>query len=69
MAEGKKLWQAYFSNTDARSVRHELKLIWPDVGWYQIRKALKARNASGDFLPVNFMPFQTADGKTTAYGV
>ena len=31
-----------------------------DVGWYQIRKALHARNASGDFVPVSFKPFEEA---------
>ncbi len=60
LAEGKKLWQAYFAQTDVRAVRDELKLNRPDVGWYQIRKALQARNASGDFPPVNFKPFETA---------
>ncbi len=58
--EGKKLWQAYFANTDVRSVRDELKLNRADVGWYQIRKALQARNASGDFAPVSFKPFEEA---------
>jgi hypothetical protein len=60
LAEGRKLWQAYFSQTDVRSVRDELKLNRSDVGWYQIRKALQARNASGDFAPVNFKPFEEA---------
>ena len=60
LAEGKKLWQAYFSHTDVRSVRDELKLNRPDVGWYQIRKALQARNASGDFAPVSFKSFEEA---------
>jgi hypothetical protein len=60
LAEGKKLWQAYFTQTDVRSVRDELKLNRPDVGWYQIRKALQARNASGDFVPTNFKPFEEA---------
>ena len=60
LQEGKKLWQAYFSNTDVRSVRDELKLNRPDVGWYQVRKALQSRNASGDFAPVNFKPFEVA---------
>ena len=32
----------------------------PDVGWYQVRNALKARNASGDTAPVNFTPFEAA---------
>ncbi len=60
LAEGRKLWQAYFAHTDVRSVRDELKLNRPDTGWYQIRKALQARNASGDFPLVNFKPFETA---------
>lgn len=59
-AEGKKLWRAYFSHTDTRTVRDELKLNRPDVGWYQIRKALQARNADSDYAPVNFKPFEEA---------
>jgi hypothetical protein len=60
LAEGKKLWQAYFAHTDVRTVRDELKLNRPDVGWYQVRKALEARNKSGDFAPVSFTAFKTA---------
>jgi hypothetical protein len=58
--EGKKLWQAYFAHTDVRTVRDELKLNRADVGWYQIRKALQARNSSGDFPPVSFKTFEGA---------
>lgn len=57
---GRSLWRAYFSYTDARTVRDAYKLHRPDVGWYQIRNALKARNASGDTAPVNFSPFELA---------
>ena len=57
---GRTLWQAYFAHTDVRSVRDELKLNRPDVGWYQIRNALKARNASGDVAPVDFVAFTAA---------
>ncbi len=57
---GRTLWQAYFAHTDVRAVRDELKLNRPDVGWYQIRNALKKRNASGDFLPLDFSPFEQA---------
>ena len=57
---GRGLWQAYFSQTDVYNVREELKLNRPDVGWYQIRNALKARNNSGDFIPVDFSAFETA---------
>lgn len=60
LAEGKKLWQAYFAHTDVHTVRDELKLNRADVGWYQIRKALQARNSSGDFAPVSFKPFEEA---------
>ncbi len=60
LATGRTLWQAYFAHTDSRSVRDELKLNRPDVGWYQVRKALDARNASGDFPLVTFLPFQQA---------
>jgi hypothetical protein len=60
LAEGKKLWQAYFAHTDVHTIRDELKLNRADVGWYQIRKALQARNSSGDFTPVNFKPFEEA---------
>jgi len=57
---GKALWQAYFAHTDVRAVRDELKLNRADVGWYQVRKALQARNASGDFPPVSFKAFEEA---------
>ena len=57
---GKTLWQAYFAHTDVRAVRDELKLNRADVGWYQVRKALQARNAGGDFPPVSFKPFEEA---------
>jgi hypothetical protein len=60
LAEGKKIWQAYFTHTDMHTIREELKLNRADVGWYQIRKALEARNASGDFPPVGFTQFKEA---------
>lgn len=60
MCAGRELWQAYFSTTDVYNVREELKLNRPDVGWYQIRNALKARNTSGDTAPIDFNSFETA---------
>lgn len=60
LAAGKKLWQAYFLHTDNRTVRDEYKLNRPDVGWYQIRNALKKRNESDDYAPVSFEPFEQA---------
>lgn len=41
-------------------VRDALKLNRADVGWYQVRKALQARNASGDLPPVSFLPLEVA---------
>ncbi len=59
LVEGLKLWQAYFSSTDDYSTREALKLNRPDVGWYQVRKALEARNASGSGVPTSFAAFKT----------
>ena len=58
LSEGKKLWQAYFAQTDDHHTRQELKLNRADVGWYQIRKALEARSKDG--IPVSFEAFKTA---------
>ena len=60
MNEGRELWKAYFGHTDVRTVRDELKLNRPDVGWYQVRKALQARNASSDYVPVSFKGIEEA---------
>ena len=57
---GRTLWQAYFAHTDVRTVRDTFKLNRPDVGWYQIRNALAARNSSGDTAPVNFGLMESA---------
>lgn len=57
---GLELWRAYFSHTDAHTIREEYKLNRADVGWYQIRNALKKRNESGDYPPVDFSDFETA---------
>ncbi len=62
---GRVVWQAYFSATDVYSVREEFKLNRPDVGWYQIRNALKRRNASGDFALVDFSNFESAYDQLT----
>ena len=57
---GRELWKSYFSESDVHTVRDAFKLNRPDVGWYQIRNALKARNESGDYLPVSFQSFENA---------
>lgn len=60
MEESKKLWTAYFEHTDPYSVREELRLNRPDVGWYQIRNALKRRNEVGGLPEVSFESFEEA---------
>jgi hypothetical protein len=58
---GRDLWKAYFLEKDDYRVREELKLNRPDVGWYQIRNALKKRNENpDDFKSVSFNTFETA---------
>jgi hypothetical protein len=57
---GRDLWKAYFVEKDDYKIREELKLNRPDVGWYQIRNALKKRNESSDFIPVSFSAFEIA---------
>lgn len=57
---GRTLWQAYFNEIPPHNMREELKLNRPDVGWYQIRNALKKRNDAGDSTPVNFSAFEAA---------
>ena len=58
--EGKKIWAAYFKQSFNHKIREELKLNRPDVGWYQIRQALKAQNESGSSVPVSFAAFESA---------
>ena len=58
--EGKKIWAAYFKQSFNHKIREELKLNRPDVGWYQIRQALKAQNESGNTVPISFTAFETA---------
>ncbi|MCQ2089344.1 MAG: hypothetical protein MJY93_03755 [Fibrobacter sp.] len=60
LAEGLKIWQAYFKQTFNHKIRDEYKLNRPDVGWYQIRMALKAQNDTGISIPVNFSSFESA---------
>ncbi len=55
--EGRKLWKNYHATTFEKKIRDEFKLNRPDVGWYQIRKALEANNENE---PVDFTPFKSA---------
>ncbi len=60
LEQGRLLWKAYFSQIDSRGIREELRLERPDVGWYQVRKALQMRNENSDLPPVNFKPLEDA---------
>lgn len=44
LSEGLKIWNTYFQIQFERKIRDEFKLNCPDVGWYQIRKALEAHS-------------------------
>ena len=57
---GREVWKAYFKHSDSRATRELLMLNRPDVGWYQIRQALKIRSESGDCPPVRFQRFEQA---------
>ena len=57
---GRNLWRKYFGMRDEYTVREKYKLNRPDVGWYQIRNALKARNESGNYAPISFVAFEDA---------
>ncbi|MEN9922224.1 MAG: hypothetical protein RL097_501, partial [Candidatus Parcubacteria bacterium] len=60
LARGRELWHEYYKHENPHTIREELKLNRVDVGWYQIRKALEARNESGDYAPVSFDTFKQA---------
>ena len=47
--EGRKIWTAYHATQFERKIRNEFKLNRPDVGWYQIRKALAANSVNREF--------------------
>jgi hypothetical protein len=55
--EGRTLWKQFHSTQFEKKIRDEFKLNRPDVGWYQIRKALEASSDSG---MVDFESFKTA---------
>ena len=55
--EGRKLWRKFHATNFERKIRDEFKLNRPDVGWYQIRRALEANE---DNQAVDFEPFKEA---------
>jgi hypothetical protein len=57
---GRDLWRAYFTEIPPHAVREAYKLNRPDVGWYQIRNALKERGKADTAPPVDFSLFEAA---------
>lgn len=55
MDEGRKLWKKFHATKFEKKIRDEFKLNRPDVGWYQIRRALEA---NVDSEAVDFDPFK-----------
>lgn len=62
---GRDIWRSYFNDIDPHNIREELKLNRADVGWYQIRNALKARNRDGYSNEIDFEEFETAYSSLT----
>jgi hypothetical protein len=59
MNAGREVWKSYHATQFERKIREEYKLNRPDVGWYQIRKALEAAGKS-DGTPYDFSAFKTS---------
>jgi len=49
------IWASFFDDVDEHGIRDQLCLGRPDVGWYQIRNALKKRD-----VPTAWSPLHTA---------
>ncbi len=60
LSEGLLIWQNFFSTTDDIDTREKLHLSHPDVGWYQIRKALAIREEKGYINPIDLTSFENA---------
>ena len=62
MDAGREVWRTYFQRLGSfdYSIREKFKLNRPDVGWYQIRQALKAYGESSEGRPTDFSAFETA---------
>lgn len=52
LKEAKQLYLSYYSENDSHYIRDKLKINRNDIGWYQLRNALKQRE-----LPPNFENF------------
>ena len=63
--EGRKIWQKYFETEFSHEIRDKYKLNRSDVGWYQIRFAIKAYNELGENIPISFEAFENAYNELT----
>jgi hypothetical protein len=59
MTAGREVWRTYHATQFERKIREEYKLNRPDVGWYQIRKALEAAGKESG-TPFDFSDFKAA---------
>ncbi|WP_218185968.1 hypothetical protein [Pseudomonas sp. URMO17WK12:I4] len=55
LAAARPIWASFFEEVDEFGIRNKLHLNRPDVGWYQIRRALKSRGT-----PTIWSPFTLA---------
>lgn len=55
LVAGRQLWRRYHATRFGKKIRDEFKLNRPDVGWYQVRRALEA---NADSEAVDFEPFK-----------
>ena len=62
LAAGREIWREYFRRFPSfdYSIREKLRLNRPDVGWYQIRQALKLYGESAEGRPTDFSAFEAA---------
>ncbi len=63
LAQGRVLWAGFHKTKFNRTINDNLKLNRPDVGWFQIRRALEANEANE---VTDFGPFYAAQDKLTA---
>jgi len=57
LAQGRVIWAKYHSTKFNRSIHDSLRLGRPDVGWFQIRRALEANEVN---VVTDFSPFYAA---------
>ncbi len=60
LATGRDLWKAFHSEVDPRGIRDQYFLNRPDVGWFQVRKALEERKANSETTHFSFDAFDEA---------